>query len=142
MGTAAKGIGHVFSGIGTVIAAPFKAGFNAVAWAWNRTVGNIGFTVPDWVPGVGGRSFRIPRVPMLAKGGHITGAGTVIVGENGPEALSLGAGATVTPLTRGGAGGPMVLRIEFAGPREMRRLIRYITRIDGGGDVGAAFDFA
>jgi hypothetical protein len=53
-----------------------------------------------------GRSFGVPQIPYLAKGGHILGAGWAMVGERGPEALHLGAGATVAPLTRGGMGGP------------------------------------
>lgn len=137
--TAARGIGDAFSNVGSMIWAPFRWAFNMVAWGWNNSVGRIGFTVPDWVPGVGGRSFHVPRVPALAKGGHITGAGTVLVGENGPEFLSLGAGATVTPLSRAG-GGEMTVRIEVAGPEEVKRLIRYIVRTDGGGDVTKAFN--
>jgi phage-related protein len=133
----ASGIGRVLSGVGSALLAPFKWGFNMIAWAWNNTAGRIGFTVPDWVPGVGGRGFHIPQVPMLAKGGHITGAGTVLVGEAGPELLSLGAGATVTPLSRAG-GGETVVRVEVSGPQEMLRLIRYIVRTNGG-DVATVF---
>jgi hypothetical protein len=38
--------------------------------------------------------------PGLAEGGTVTSGGTVMVGENGPEMLSLKPGATVTPLTK------------------------------------------
>ncbi|WP_052390406.1 phage tail tape measure protein [Streptomyces sp. NRRL B-24484] len=138
--TAARGIGNAFSFVGQMIWAPFKWAFNMVAWGWNHSVGGLGFTVPDWVPGVGGRSFHIPHVPMLAKGGHITGSGDVIVGENGPERLSLPSGATVTPLSRATGGGGGVLRVEIAGPEEMRRLIRLVVRSDGRGDAGTAFN--
>ena len=41
-------------------------------------------------------------VPALAAGGNIVGSGSVIVGENGPEILSLNAGARVTPLNKAG----------------------------------------
>lgn len=136
----ARGVGAVFSSLGSALFAPFRWAFNAIARGWNATVGHIGFTVPDWVPGVGGRSFHVPSIPMLAKGGHITGAGDVIVGENGPERLSLQPGATVTPLSRSGAGGGTVLlRIELAGPEEVKRLFRHIVRTDGRGDVQIAF---
>lgn len=53
---------NAFKGLGNVIAAPFRAGFNAIRAAWNATIGGKGFTVPSWVPGVGGKSFRIPRL--------------------------------------------------------------------------------
>lgn len=39
-------------------------------------------------------------VPGLAVGGTVTGAGSIMVGENGPEILSAQPGATVTPLTK------------------------------------------
>lgn len=38
--------------------------------------------------------------PGLAVGGTVTGAGSIMVGENGPEILSAKPGATVTPLTK------------------------------------------
>lgn len=38
--------------------------------------------------------------PGLAEGGTVTSGGTVMVGEKGPEMLSLKPGATVTPLTK------------------------------------------
>lgn len=42
---------------------------------------------------------KIPKIPMLAKGGFVT-SGQAIVGEAGPELLSVqGGGAKVTPLT-------------------------------------------
>ncbi|MFM9653814.1 hypothetical protein ACKI1S_48445, partial [Streptomyces galilaeus] len=52
-------------------------------------------------PIVGGQTWglNIPTIPMLAKGGTITGAGSVLVGENGPEILNVGRGASVVPLT-------------------------------------------
>ena len=53
------------------------------------------FEIPDWVPGIGGASFSMPK---LARGGTITGAGSVLVGEAGPELLTLPRGARVTPL--------------------------------------------
>jgi hypothetical protein len=41
-----------------------------------------------------------PKTPGLAEGGTVTGAGSVLVGEEGPEILSMKPGATVTPLTK------------------------------------------
>lgn len=50
-----------------------KTAFNAIARFWNSTVGSIGFRVPDWVPGVGGKGFSIPNVPVLHEGGIVPG---------------------------------------------------------------------
>lgn len=87
-------IAGFFSGIGSAIAAPFKAAFNAIKSLWNSTVGGVGFTVPNWIPGVGGKSFSIPR---MAHGGTVLTSGMVMVGEQGPELLTLPAGAQITP---------------------------------------------
>lgn len=42
--------------------------------------------------------YAIPGIPGLASGGHVTGGGVAIVGERGPEAVHLPAGASVSPL--------------------------------------------
>ena len=60
---------------------------------------------PDWL---GGGEFGIPdlkkvtfaKIPGLAEGGSITKAGTVMVGEQGPEFLNLPRGAEVVPLDK------------------------------------------
>lgn len=130
------------AGLGSILLAPFKWAFNQTAAVWNGTVGRLSFSVPDWVPGLGGKGFSMPHIPMLAKGGHLTSGGSVLVGEAGPEILSLPGGATVTPLSRagsGGGGGSMVVRIELSGREEITRLIRTIVREDGQGDVQVAF---
>ena len=67
-------------------------GVNAIIGALNR----IQVSVPDWVPGFGGRSFGInlPKVPTislprvaLAEGGIVTGPMNALIGEAGPEAV-------------------------------------------------------
>jgi hypothetical protein len=66
----------------------FKTVFNAIGSIWNNTVGKISFEIPSWVPGVGGKGFDMPKIPMLAEGGLIMGGATLaLVGEAGPEAV-------------------------------------------------------
>jgi hypothetical protein len=66
----------------------FKTVFNGIGKIWNNTVGKISFKVPSWVPGVGGKGFEMPKIPMLADGGLImNGATLALVGEAGPEAV-------------------------------------------------------
>lgn len=48
--------------------------WNAVARAWNSTIGSISFTVPDWVPGIGGKSWSGSKLTVAS---HIS-AGDVI----------------------------------------------------------------
>lgn len=89
------------------------------------SLNNIDISIPDWVPGVGGNSLGfniplIPSVPMLAKGG-IMSSGTAIVGEAGPELLTVGSGRSmVQPLSGSNANGNdlisevRALRAEFS----------------------------
>ena len=63
------GISGAFSTVFDIISSPFRAAFNFIARAWNNTVGNLGFSVPDWVPGLGGKGFSIPKIPEFATGG-------------------------------------------------------------------------
>jgi hypothetical protein len=65
-----------------------KTIFNGIARIWNNTFGKLSFSVPDWVPGIGGKGFDVPNIPMLAEGGIVTGPTLAMIGEgNGPEAV-------------------------------------------------------
>lgn len=79
--------GDMFSGIAEALSKPFKTAFNAIAGFWNNTIGKISFEAPDWIPGIGGRGWSVPNIPLLAKGGVITEATLAVVGEAGPEAV-------------------------------------------------------
>lgn len=113
-------ISGFFSGLAGAISAPFRSAFNIIRSAWNSTIGGFGFTVPSWIPKVGGKSFRIP---YLANGGTLISGGSVIVGEAGPELLTLPSGATVTPLTGDTTaagtqtGGDIVIPVYIGGQR-------------------------
>ena len=66
-----------------------------------RGFNSLGFDLPSWL---GGGSWHpnlptIPNIPYLAKGGTVL-SGSAIVGEAGPELLTVGPGGTrVQPLT-------------------------------------------
>ena len=70
-----------------------KAPINGVVSAINSVLGrinNISVTIPDWVPGVGGKTlgFSLPTIPMLASGGIVTAPTILEAGEGGePEAI-------------------------------------------------------
>lgn len=74
-------IGKFFGKVKDFITKPFKAAFNAVAGLWNGSVGKLSFSAPDWVPGIGGKGFSLPKIPMLAKGGIVDRATLAMVGE-------------------------------------------------------------
>jgi hypothetical protein len=66
-------IGSAFSTIADAVSRPFKSGFNAVARAWNNTVGRLSWTVPGWVPVIGGNSISVPKLPTFHAGGTVPG---------------------------------------------------------------------
>lgn len=70
-----------FRGVTDTIFAPFKLAFNLIASAWNATVGKLSFTAPSWVPGIGGKGFDVPDVPMLAEGGIVSRPTLAMIGE-------------------------------------------------------------
>lgn len=91
-------LGRIASRIGGAISGAFRSAFNAVAGLWNSTVGRISFSIPSWVPGIGGASFSMPQIPTFHDGG-------VVGGPPGTETLALlQAGETVLPTQGGGAG--------------------------------------
>lgn len=84
-----------------------RTAFNAIASLWNSTVGQLSFTIPDWVPKIGGNGWDVPDIPMLAAGGIVNSATLALIGEAGPEA--------VIPLDRlGSMAGPGTFKIELS----------------------------
>ena len=70
-----------------------KSGLKAVwdgfkNW-WNKHFGGknlIDITIPDWIPGVGGKRVNID-IPKLATGGIVTSSTFANIGEDGAEAV-------------------------------------------------------
>ena len=75
----------------------YKTIFNTIAKLWNNTIGKLSFEFPSWVPGLGGKGFSVPNIPMLGEGGIVSSPTLAMIGERGPEA--------VIPLSRGGGMG-------------------------------------
>lgn len=67
-------IGSAFSRLFDIITAPWRAAFNFIARAWNNTIGRLSWTIPSWVPGIGGNSISAPRLPQFHSGGRIPGS--------------------------------------------------------------------
>lgn len=77
-------IRNILANVASTISSPFTSAFNGIKSLWNRTVGGFGFSIPSWVPGVGGKSWR---VPYMATGGIVTRPTLALIGEAGPEAV-------------------------------------------------------
>lgn len=90
-----NGVKEIFSGVWGVIIDTFKAQLNTIIGIANGVIDGINLI------SVGGHSADIPHIPMLAEGGILT-SGTAIVGEAGPELVSVSSGrAMVQPLSSG-----------------------------------------
>jgi hypothetical protein len=104
------GFGLVVTYLKTV-AGIYKAIFNGIASGWNNTIGKLSFSIPN-IPGLPGRGTKIqvPKIPMLAQGGIVTGPTLAMIGEAGPEAVvpldryrdGMGGGNNVTINVQGG----------------------------------------
>lgn len=85
-----EGVKQIFGGAFDALVGLLKTPVNAVIALINKAISGInglGLDIPDWVPIIGGKSFRIniPEIPMLAKGGFTDGVS--IAGEAGREAV-------------------------------------------------------
>ncbi len=108
-------IKNMFTSIGITIAdgisGAFKSVINAVikfaGGLINNFIRGINWAIDkiNAIPGVSISKLTEISLPMLAKGGIIRRGGDVIVGERGPEMLSLPRGAQVTPLPAGATSG-------------------------------------
>lgn len=82
-----EGIKTFLGGIGDALVGIFKGAINLIIDALNffiRQANKVSFDIPDWVPGLGGKSFglSIPEIPKLAKGGLVHGPTLAMVGDN------------------------------------------------------------
>ena len=121
-------IATVFGKMASFITAPWRTAFNFIASAWNNTIGKLKWTVPSWVPIIGGNTISAPQLPKFHAGGVVPGA-------PGTEMLALlQAGERVSPT---GSGGAMVLEVRSGGSRLDDLLVEILSRAISlrGGDV-------
>lgn len=122
-------IGKAFASIGETIARPFRSAFNAISNAWNNTVGNLSWTVPGWVPGVGGNTISAPRLPTFHTGGRVPGA----PGQEVPI-LAL-AGETVLPPGQSGGGGMTYVTVKLDSEVLLEGMAKVVKRRGGGAQL-------
>lgn len=114
----------VVKGYIDVIYSAFKTVFNGVASIWNNTIGKLSFKVPGWVPGIGGKGFDVPDIPLLAEGGIVTGPTLAMIGEAGPEA--------VIPLSKAGSmgGNTINVTVTSADPNAVVAALQQYVRLN------------
>lgn len=91
------GIWNFIKGIINGILGGIEGMANGVVNGINKVIeviNNLSFDIPDWIPGLGGKTFgfNIPllspvALPRLARGGIVNGATPLIAGEAGREAI-------------------------------------------------------
>lgn len=82
------GVRQIFESITSGLVNIFKAPLNFMIDGINKFLSSISkIKIPDWVPGVGGKGFSIPRIPRLAKGGIVSASTIANIGEAGTEAV-------------------------------------------------------
>lgn len=81
-------VGNIAQGLVALIKTPINAIINLINKAIDG-LNSIHVDIPDWVPGLGGKSFGInlPHIPELAEGGIITAPTIALIGEAGDEAV-------------------------------------------------------
>ena len=132
--------GRVKSGISTLadtIKRPFTSAFNAIKRLWNSTVGGFSFSVPDWVPGIGGRGWSIPK---MHTGGIVPGVGDVpIIAKGGEGVFTRDQMANLAPVSTM-APGETTATVVLAADGESRYIewLRHSVRVISGGDVQSA----
>lgn len=97
-----EGMKTIFSGAFGSLAELCKAPLNAVIGIINGAIAGInqiGITIPDWVPGMGGKAFsiNIPAIPMLYKGTDNWKGGMAMIHDRGGEIVDLPRGSRVYP---------------------------------------------
>lgn len=129
-------IGRAVSGMWNGIKDGFRSAINWIIGKWNRF--EIGFgpvRIPGPVPDIPRMAIGTPNIPFLAMGGILQRSGGVVVGDEGPELLTLPRGARVDPLpnveprgpSRTTAATPMALGdFDVVGPSS-----RIVLEVDG-----------
>lgn len=81
-----EGFANAFSSLVGIVSQPINAIISIVNNAINA-INALAITIPDWVPILGGKTFKldIPNLPMFANGGFTNGPS--IAGEAGTEAV-------------------------------------------------------
>lgn len=81
--------GNLFGELANIAKAPINAVISVINMVLSK-INEMKISIPDWVPGVGGKTlgFNIPQILMLATGGIATAPTLAMVGEGGePEAV-------------------------------------------------------
>lgn len=134
-----EGVKSIFGSAFDALVALAKFPLNLIIDGINSFIAGLNkIKVPNWVPGVGGKSINLPKIQKLARGGVVDSPTITMVGEAGKEA--------VMPLERntgwidsladklsnkiGGSGSPIQLIIKLGEDTIFEKFIDYINDKD------------
>ena len=94
-------VGNAFSSLADMVKVPINAVINVVNGAIDK-INSIKFTVPEWVPGIGGKGWQgldIPHIPNLYTGTDYWKGGLAAINEPkyGGEIVDLPRGTRIYP---------------------------------------------
>ena len=97
-----SGVRDIFGGIFETLVALAKAPLNGVISLINGAIAginNLGIKIPDWVPRLGGKDFKIniPTIQMLYSGTNNWRGGPAMIHDRGAEIVDLPSGTRVYP---------------------------------------------
>jgi hypothetical protein len=92
-------IASAATGMWDGIKTAFKDAINWVIAKWNNLSFGMSAKKVAGHTVIPGFHVSTPNIPLLAKGGHVSSGGSAIVGDAGPEMVTLPPAATVTPLS-------------------------------------------
>jgi hypothetical protein len=117
-------VAHAFVTAFATVTNAVRGAIDVLIRGWN----SLQFKVPGFKVGpihFGGVTLGVPQIPLLAQGGVVSRAGMAVVGERGPELVSLPAGAGVTPLDREARPLEIVVPVMLDG----REIARSVARV-------------
>lgn len=83
-----EGLVQIVDGIWSGLKTTIKKPLNDVIGIVNQFIKKInGLKIPDWVPGLGGKSINIPLIPMMASGGVLERGQVGLLEGSGAEAV-------------------------------------------------------
>jgi len=83
-----SGIKEIFGGVWEAIKELFKIPINWIIDGINKFIDGLNnIKIPDWVPLVGGKGFKVERLKRLAAGGIVEEPMVALIGEAGREAV-------------------------------------------------------
>lgn len=98
-----EGVKSIFSGVWNSLKSIASGVLNGIIGLVNNVISGLNnLKVPDWVPGIGGKSINIPLIPRFATGTDST-PDTFIAGEQGAELITNAKNRSVFTATQTGS---------------------------------------